>query len=196
LENSFELFSKIDNCERSISFANCMLYNHKVQSTGTFQIYIRKYLRNTSIIDREREAQLPKKLFQREPRTSIRYSRSIKKCNFNLFAHICYFNLSLLISWEQISDRKYKNAFTRKQIFSQSWKRSTGTRSARLSIDEESALCRLLLCRWPPSVGTIGVGGRKWFFVLVPLGPRAVESQEGKYMPARLAWFCLCLCVR
>lgn len=26
--------------------------------------------------------------------------------------------------------------------------------------------------------------------MLVPLGPRVVESQEGKYMPARLARFC------
>jgi len=32
------------------------LYNRKVQSVGTFQIYVRKYLRDALIIDREREA--------------------------------------------------------------------------------------------------------------------------------------------
>lgn len=86
--------------------------------------------------------------------------------------------------------RKRESDFTRERISNEKPKaQRRNSIHVRLSIGEESALCRRLLCRWLPAAGR-GVGGRKWFFVLIPLGPRVVESQEDKYMPARLARFC------
>jgi len=63
------------------------LYNRKVQSAGTFQIYVRKYLRNTSIIDRERDMQLSQKLFRRESRARV-YHRDRWKSAASTCLHI------------------------------------------------------------------------------------------------------------